>query len=95
MVAIDEANGQIHTTKTATVPDDPSQGVLEGVRKILRQIGADAGAVVSISHGTTIATNALLREEFPGLGLVTTAGFRNLLEIARQSVPQGYGNSYF
>ena len=95
VVAIDEANGQIHSTKTATVPDDPSQGVLEGVRKILRQIGAEAGAVVSISHGTTVATNALLRDEFPGLGLVTTAGFRNILEIARQSVPQGYGNSYF
>src|SRR5207237_1025057 len=43
------------------------------------------------------ATNALLAEEgsFPGLGLIVTRGFRHLLEIARQSVPQGYGNSYF
>ena len=50
---------------------------------------------VAISHGTTIATNALLQEQFPGLGLIVTRGFRNILEIARQSVPQGYGNSYF
>ena len=50
-----------------------------------------------MSHGTTVATNALLSEEgsFPGLGLIVTRGFKHLLEIARQSVPQGYGNSYF
>ena len=51
----------------------------------------------SVSHGTTVATNALLSEEgsFPGLGLIVTRGFRHILEIARQIVPQGYGNSYF
>src|SRR5262249_55225063 len=53
--------------------------------------------VLSVSHGTTVATNALLSEEgsLPGLGLIVTRGFRHVLEIARQSVPQGYGNSYF
>lgn len=53
--------------------------------------------MVSVSHGTTVATNALLSEEgsLPGLGLIVTGGFRHILEIARQSVPQGYGNSYF
>src|SRR6266542_6330768 len=44
---------------------------------------------------STVATNALLEERFPGLGLVTTEGFRHVLEIARQAVPRGYGNSYF
>jgi N-methylhydantoinase A len=51
--------------------------------------------VTAVSHGTTVATNALLEEQFPGLGLVTTEGFRHVLEIARQAVPKGYGNSYF
>ena len=49
----------------------------------------------AVSHGTTVATNALLQEDFPGLGFVTTQGFKHILEIARQSVPEGYGNSYF
>jgi N-methylhydantoinase A len=51
--------------------------------------------VAAVSHGTTVATNALLADDFAGLGFVTTEGFRHLLEIARQSVPSGYGNSYF
>jgi N-methylhydantoinase A len=59
---------------------------------------ADSAAwddVTSVFHGTTVATNALLQGEVTGLGFLTTAGFRHLLEIGRQSVPDGYGNSYF
>src|SRR5881628_3434349 len=93
VVAVDESTGAIVTTKTPTTPRDPSLGVLEGIRKVLRLVGG--GEVVAVSHGTTVATNALLEERFDGLALVTTAGFRHVLEIARQSVPQGYGNSYF
>jgi N-methylhydantoinase A len=52
--------------------------------------------VAAVSDGTTVATNALLEERFDELVLMTTeGGFRHVLEIARQSVPQGYGNSYF
>jgi N-methylhydantoinase A len=70
---------------------------MQGVRKIAHLAGFETGEITGVSHGTTVATNALLREEgsFPGLGLIVTRGFRHLLEIARQSVPQGYGNSYF
>src|SRR5712691_2167572 len=93
VVAVDESIGAIVTTKTPTTPHDPSLGVLEGIRKVLRLAGG--GEVTAVSHGTTVATNALLEERFEGLALVTTAGFRHVLEIARQSVPQGYGNSYF
>src|SRR3989475_1637351 len=104
VVAIDETTGEIFTTKTPSTPHDPSVGVLDGVRKIVRLVGRDASAqataasrpaVAAVSHGTTVATNALLQERFPGLGLVTTQGFRHVLEIARQAVPRGYGNSYF
>src|SRR2546428_2965507 len=100
IVAIDEATGEIFTTKTPSTPQDPSVGVLDGIRKILRLVDAAAAApslpaVAAVSHGTTVATNALLQERFPGLGLVTTQGFRHVLEIARQAVPRGYGNSYF
>src|SRR3989441_5771215 len=100
IVAIDEATGEIFTTKTPSTPQDPSVGVLDGIRKILRLVdnaaaAASRPAVAAVSHGTTVATNALLQERFPGLGLVTTQGFRHVLEIARQAVPRGYGNSYF
>src|SRR5262245_64973266 len=95
VVAVDEATGEIFTTKTPSTPEDPSLAVLEGLRKVLRLTGASARAVAAVSHGTTVATNALLEEEFDELALVTTEGFRHVLEIARQSVPQGYGNSYF
>src|SRR2546422_1967986 len=100
IVAIDEATGEIVTSKRQSTPHDLSVGVLDGIRKILRLMdnaaaAASRPAVAAVSHGTTVATNALLQERFPGLGLVTTEGFRHVLEIARQSVPRGYGNSYF
>jgi N-methylhydantoinase A len=93
VVAVDEATGEIFTTKTPSTPHDPSVAVLDGIRKILAVVGG--GRVLAVSHGTTVATNALLQENFSGLGLVTTDGFRHVLEIARQAVPRGYGNSYF
>ena len=93
VVAIDTTTGEVFSTKTPTTVHDPSVGVIESIRKVLTVAGG--GLVVSVSHGTTVATNALLQEEFPALGLVTTEGFRHVLEIARQSVPKGYGNSYF
>jgi N-methylhydantoinase A len=99
VVAFDEDSGRIHTTKTPTTPSDPSIGFMAGVHKIAGQAGFSLGhaAITSVSHGTTVATNALLSEEgsFPGLGLIVTRGFKHVLEIARQSVPQSYGNSYF
>src|SRR5579864_1541864 len=97
VVAFEEETGQLHTTKTPTTPSDPSIGFMAGVHKIASQVGFDLRTVTAVAHGTTVATNALLAEEgsLPELGLIVTRGFRHLLEIARQSVAQGYGNSYF
>ena len=95
VVALDEAGGAVFGTKTPSTPDDPSRGFLAGVTKILDRLGATAGDVSAIVHGTTVATNLLLQGELGRLGFVTTEGYEFLLEIARQSVPDGYGNSYF
>src|SRR5438132_12194861 len=97
VVAFDEDSGAVHTTKTPTTPLDPSIGFMAGMHKIARLAAFSLDQVSSVAHGTTVATNALLSEEgsFPGLGLIVTKGFKHILEIARQSVPQGYGNSYF
>ena len=95
VVALDERSGALATTKTPSTPSDPSRGLLDGIRKVLRQMGAAPDQVATVAHGTTVATNALLEERFTSLGLLVTRGFRHILEIARQSVPSGYGNSYF
>lgn len=95
VVAYDEISGELAVTKTPTTPADPSAGFIDGLVKVLAQLGTDASAVLAVSHGTTIATNQLLGGKIGRLGFITTEGFGFMLEIARQSVPDGYGNSYF
>ncbi|HYU04495.1 MAG TPA: hydantoinase/oxoprolinase family protein [Jatrophihabitantaceae bacterium] len=95
VVAFDEQTGELTTTKTPSTPDDPAEGFMAGVEKVLCLLGADASAIGAISHGTTVATNQLLQGKVGRLGFITTEGYEFVLEIARQSVPDGYGNSYF
>ena len=95
VVAVDADSGDIVAVKTPSTPADPAEGFLNGIRKALAAIEASPADLVSVSHGTTVATNQLLEGEVGRLGFVTTEGFEHLLEIARQSVPDGYGNSYF
>ena len=100
VVLVDEESGRIVTTKTPSTPANPADGFMAGVHKVLEAHAGDHAldAVSALVHGTTVATNQLL-EDRPGgtshLGFVTTEGFESVLEIARQSVPDGYGNSYF
>jgi N-methylhydantoinase A len=95
VVAVDETTGDIATTKTPSTPGDPAEGFLAGIDKVLTQLGLSGDAVSAVSHGTTVATNKLLEGKVENLGFITTEGYRHVLEIARQSVPDGYGNSYF
>ena len=95
VVAVEEGTARMLVTKVPSTPANPALGLVNGVRAILAQAGAGPEAVASLSHGTTVATNALLQGNIDSLGLIVTEGFRNILEIARQSVPDGYGNSYF
>ncbi len=95
VVAVDEETGAIVTTKTPSTPGNPADGFLAGVEKVLDLLGADGSAIGAVSHGTTVATNQLLEGKVDRLGFVTTTGYEAMLEIARQSVPDGYGNSYF
>jgi len=95
VVAFDEVTGALTVTKTPSTPADPAQGFMTGLMKVLGLLAADPGQVASISHGTTIATNQLLAGDVGELGFITSEGYEFMLEIARQSVPDGYGNSYF
>jgi N-methylhydantoinase A len=87
---IDEATGRIAVWKVASTPDDPSRGIAGGVREGLAQVGAAAADVGYFGHGTTVATNALLQHRGARTGLITTDGFRDLLEIGRQKRPELY-----
>jgi N-methylhydantoinase A len=95
VVALDEESGALVTTKTPSTPADPAEGFMAAVDKGLALLGVAGSALTAISHGTTVATNQLLEDRIGSLGFVTTEGFEFVLEIARQSVPDGYGNSYF
>ncbi len=95
VVALDESTGALTVTKTPSTPADPARGFMAGLAKVLGLLGAGPVEIATISHGTTIATNQLLQGEVGELGFITGAGFEFMLEIARQSVPDGYGNSYF
>ncbi|HKE71256.1 MAG TPA: hydantoinase/oxoprolinase family protein, partial [Nocardioidaceae bacterium] len=99
VVAVDDESGRVVTTKTPSTPSDPADGFMAGITKVLDRLGLTehdgAAALTSVSHGTTVATNQLLEGKVGRLGFVTTTGYEFVLEIARQSVPDGYGNSYF
>lgn len=95
VVAVDEAADRVVATKTPSTPADPAAGFMNAVRKVLELLARDGDDVAAVSHGTTVATNQLLEGELGGLGFITTEGYEFVLEIARQSVPDGYGNSYF
>jgi N-methylhydantoinase A len=95
IVSVDSVSGRTHVTKVASTPANPAIGLLRGVNEILKAAGATTDDVAGLAHGTTVATNALLQGEINSLGLIVNSGFRHILEIARQSVPEGYGNSYF
>lgn len=95
VVVVDEETGRVVSTKTPSTPGDPADGFIAGLDKVLHRLNAGADAVSALSHGTTVATNQLLEGATDNLGFVTTEGYRHMLEIARQAVPEGYGNSYF
>jgi N-methylhydantoinase A len=95
IVSVDTLSGATQVTKVASTPANPGIALLRGVNEILAAAGATTNDVAGLAHGTTVATNALLQGEINSLGLIVNAGFRHILEIARQSVPEGYGNSYF
>ncbi len=76
--------------KTPSTPEDPSLAVTQGVEELLAGTAIDSGAVTYFGHGTTVATNACIQGRTALTGLLTTAGFRDVLEIRRQRQPHNY-----
>lgn len=85
---VERANGTLWTAKTPSTPADPSIGFITGIRKVLERAGLGRDDVGHVFHGTTVATNAILEMKGARAALLTTAGFRHVLEIGRHDIPR-------
>ena len=80
--------GALWTTKVPSTPSDHSVAFIQGIQKV-RSLGAiDASEVTRIFHGTTIATNTVIQRTPSKVGLITTSGFKYVLEIGRHDIPR-------
>jgi N-methylhydantoinase A len=86
----EENTGRVEVWKVASTPDDPSRGIAESVQEGVSRVGAKPNEVGYFGHGTTVGTNALIQHRGARTGLITTEGFRDLLEIGRQKRPDLY-----
>jgi N-methylhydantoinase A len=84
LVVVDEATGAIRLGKVLTTPKDPAHAVEQGIHALLDQAAIAPGVVQAVVHGTTLATNALIERKGARTALLTTAGFRDALEIHRE-----------
>ena len=84
LVVLDGRTGRATIWKESTTPDDPARGALEGTRRALEKAGAAPGEIGRVVHATTLFTNALIERKGARTGLLTTAGFADTLEIARE-----------
>jgi N-methylhydantoinase A len=89
VLLVEEASGATWRAKTASTPADQAVGVLNGIGKVCAEAGISLAEVSEVLHGTTVATNAILEGKGATVGLVTTKGFRQVLQIARSYVPGG------
>jgi len=90
IVLFDEESKKIYTTKVSSTPKDQSIGLINGIKKITNGAKVNYSDISYFIHGTTVATNALLEREGAKTVLVTTKGFRDVFEIARQRRPDLY-----
>ncbi len=91
LLLVNESDGSTYMAKVPSTPEDSSQGVLHGITVICERAGIDAQRISHVMHGTTVATNAILTGSGARVGLVTTQGYRQILQIARSFVPGGLG----
>src|SRR3982751_5898539 len=89
VLLVEEGSGAPWRAKTASTPADQAVGVLHGIGKVCADAGIELAEVAQVLHGTTVGTNAILEGKGAVVGLVTTQGFRQVLQIARSFVPGG------
>ncbi|MEQ8587648.1 MAG: hydantoinase/oxoprolinase family protein [Thalassobaculaceae bacterium] len=88
--AVDRENAQVVVHKTPSTPHNPAEAILEGLDALSAANGIPAKSITRLAHGTTVATNALIQRKGAPVAVITTEGFRDLLEIGRQIRPKMY-----
>src|SRR5690625_4251451 len=91
LLLVSEESGKTYTAKVPSTPEDSSIGVINGVEKICGRAGIDPTQIDYVMHGSTVATNAVLTGNGARVGLLTTKGYHDVLQIARSYVPGGLG----
>jgi len=91
LLLVHEKSGQTWSAKVPSTPADQSIGVLNGIKRVCERAGIDPKQIDHVMHGTTVATNTVLTGTGARCGLVTTKGYRQVLQIARSYVPGGLG----
>ena len=89
LLLFDTSNGDFWRDKTPSTPHDSSEGILNGVNALCAKAGVSPTKIDYFLHGTTVATNAMLEGKGARVGLVTTEGYRQVMQIARSFVPGG------
>ena len=82
--------GQLHTRKVSSTVDDYAQAIAQGLGRVFRETGLGPASVEEIQHGTTVASNAILEMAGARTGLITTRGFRDVLELRTLRMPRLY-----
>jgi N-methylhydantoinase A len=82
--------GQVHTKKVSSSVDDYARAIVEGLREVFRETGLEGPDVAEVLHGTTVASNAILELRGARTGLITSRGFRDVLEIRHLRMPRLY-----
>src|SRR5271170_1147413 len=86
--------GERYTKKVSSTVDDYARAIVDGLAALLAEIGAEPGSIVELLHGTTVASNAILERKGARTGLITTKGFRDVLEIRNLRMPRLYDMSW-
>src|SRR5256714_8286662 len=84
------SDGSIHTKKVSSSVENYAQAIVDGLTEVFRETGLSGGAIEEIRHGTTVASNAILEHKGARVGLITTKGFRDVLEIRTLRMPKLY-----
>jgi N-methylhydantoinase A len=87
---LNRATNELFVHKVPSTPDDPSRAILEGMLAVRHRHGIQIDEISGFAHGTTVATNALIQRTGGRVAMITTAGFRDLIEIGRQVRPRIY-----
>lgn len=89
LLLFDASDGRFWRHKTPSTPSDSSEGILTGLDAICEKAGIEPDEIEYFLHGTTVATNAVLEGKGSRVGLITTEGYRHIMQIARSFVPGG------